>query len=302
LTGAVRWRANGVARGEQDRNAVAAMRKDEGMDRPLVVAAVASEPNGVTIWRTVREYFRAHGQPMDYCLFSTYDAMERALLSGAIDIAWNAPLAQAKTLVHSGGACRVLAMRDTDREVATILLTRADGPVHSVGDLKGRRVALGEAESSELSILPSHMLRQEGVDLSRDCTLVDLPQREYPGGEAHVEVKTLVAALEDGVADAVTMFEPYWRALVDRGRMDESAFRVAWRSRQYSHCGFAARPGLPEDVGRRFVELLASMDYGQPDIKEMMDLEHLRAWVPADESGWKDLVAAIRGEGKAAPV
>jgi hypothetical protein len=42
------------------------------------------------------------------------------------------------------------------------------------------------------------------------------------------------------------------------------------------------------------------MDYDQPDLKEMMDLEHLREWVPADASGWKDLVAAL-GDAESAP-
>src|SRR5262249_18685082 len=44
------------------------------MTRPLLVGAQASEPNGVLIWRTIRQYFIASGVPMDYALFSTYDA------------------------------------------------------------------------------------------------------------------------------------------------------------------------------------------------------------------------------------
>src|SRR5262249_15156102 len=126
------------------------------MTRPLLVGAQASEPNGVLIWRTIRQYFIASGVPMDYARFSTYDALDAALLAGAIDIAWNAPLAHARTLLRSGGACRTLAMRDTDREVATVLLARADAPIASLSDLRGKRVALGPADSSELNIIPRH--------------------------------------------------------------------------------------------------------------------------------------------------
>jgi len=67
-----------------------------------------------------------------------------------------------------------------------------------------------------------------------------------------------------------------------------------WRSRPFSHCGFAARPGLPEAVAQRFVAVLASMDPAEAEIKEMMRLEHLTAWVPADDGGWQDLIAAIK--------
>jgi hypothetical protein len=38
----------------------------------------------VTIWRTIRQYFIAHGVPMDYALFSSCEAPDRALLDGAI--------------------------------------------------------------------------------------------------------------------------------------------------------------------------------------------------------------------------
>ena len=264
------------------------------MDRPLLVGAVAVEPNGVLIWRAVRQHFIDRGVPMDYALFSTYEALDRSLLDGTIDVAWNAPLAQAQTLIQSGGACRVLAMRDTDRDVTTVMLVPAGSPIKNVADLRGKRLALGEHDSSELTLIPRYQLRQDGLDVDRDCSLVELESTEYVPGIRHVELRTIVAALEDGRVDAATLFEPQYRALVDRGRLDGAAFRTVWRSRPYSHCGFAARPGLSDENSRRFVEILTSMDYSTPDIKEMMDLEHLRAWVPANESGWHDLVAGVK--------
>jgi ABC-type phosphate/phosphonate transport system substrate-binding protein len=266
------------------------------MDRPILVGAQVSEPKGVTIWSSVRRHFLSHDVPLDFALFSTYDAMDHALMDGAIDIAWNAPMAQAQTLIQSGGACQVLAMRDTDREVATVMLARSGSTITSATDLRGKRVALGMPISSELSLIPKHQLRQDGIDLDRESEIVQLEPREYPGGERWVDALTIIAAIDDGKVDAATLFEPAFQALIERGRLDPAAYRVVWRSRPFSHCGFAARPGLPEDAGRRFVEVLATMSYDDPGLKEMMDLEHLRAWVPADSSGWNDLVAAVREE------
>jgi ABC-type phosphate/phosphonate transport system substrate-binding protein len=185
-------------------------------------------------------------------------------------------------------------MRDTDKDVTTVMLVRADSPIQTVTDLRGKRISLGESDSSELSLIPRHQLRQDGLDVATECTIVGLESKEYVPGIRHVELRTIVAALEDGTVDAATLFEPQYRQLVERGRLDGAAYRTVWRSRPYSHCGFAARPGLPDEVSRQFVELLTSMDYNSPDIKEMMDLEHLRAWVPADSSGWDDLVAGVK--------
>src|SRR5262249_31370866 len=152
-------------------------------------------------------------------------------------------------------------------------------PIATLADLRGKRVALGEPISSELSIIPRYQLRQQGLDLTSECQIVELEPTEYPGGERHVDLLSIIAAIEDGKVDAATLFEPYFTSLVERGRLDPAAYRAVWRSRPFCHCGFAARPGLPEDAGRRFVELLTGMDYADADVKGMMDLEHLRAWV-----------------------
>jgi len=264
------------------------------MERPLIVGAQASEPNGVTIWRTVRDFLNSKGLPVDYALFSSYEALDHGLMAGAIDIAWNAPMAQAQTLIQSGGACRVLAMRDTDREVTTLMLVAAGSEIAGPADLNGKRIALGDLTSSELRLIPTHQLRQDGFDLATECEIVDLEAAVRPGWAGRGDFTNTIAALDDGIIDAGTVFEPQYRALVERARIDPAAYRVVWNSRPYSHCGFAARPGLPEDAARRFVELLASMDYSNPDIKEMMDLEHLCAWVPADDSGWQDLISGIK--------
>src|SRR5262249_25214869 len=149
------------------------------------------------IWRTIRQYFIASGVPMDYALFSTYDALDAALLAGAIDIAWNAPPPHARTLLRSGGAGPTPAMRDTDREVATVLVARADTPIASLSDLRGKRVALGPADSSELNIIPRHQLRQAGLDLDAACELVSLEAREPAAGERGVSALTIIAAVED---------------------------------------------------------------------------------------------------------
>ena len=111
-------------------------------------------------------------------LFSSYEALDGALLGGFVDVAWNAPLAPAQTLILSGGAWRALAMRDTDRQVATVVLVKAGGPVESLNDLRGRRVALGLRTSSELDLIPRHQLRQHGLDIERKCEMTELESNE----------------------------------------------------------------------------------------------------------------------------
>src|SRR5688572_14416748 len=135
-------------------------------DRPLLVGATAADPrNAITIWNAMRRWFNDHGLPIEYALFSTYDTLCRGLLDGTVDIAWNAPMAHAQSLIASGGACRTLAMRDTDDHVTTMLIALTSSGVTDLDDLRGRTIAVGVPTSSELRLIPGLQLRAQGFDL-----------------------------------------------------------------------------------------------------------------------------------------
>ena len=113
------------------------------MSEPLIVGAVAYTPNVVPIWEGIRDYFADSPAPMDFVLFSNYGRQVDALTDGHIDIAWNTNLAWVRTVLQTDGACRALAMRDTDLAFATVLVTRPGTGLRDLADLKGRRLALG---------------------------------------------------------------------------------------------------------------------------------------------------------------
>jgi ABC-type phosphate/phosphonate transport system substrate-binding protein len=129
------------------------------MDRPILVGAVAYDSRVVPIWERMRDYFRQFGPPVDYVLYSNYDRQVEALLGRQIDIAWNTNLAWVKVHRRTAGACRALALRDVDVEFKTVFLARTEGDVTGLGDVRGKRIALGSADSAQAAILPIHFLR-----------------------------------------------------------------------------------------------------------------------------------------------
>ena len=74
-----------------------------GRSRPLLVGAVAYHPKAVTIWEIIRELFRGSECELDFVLFSNYEAQVEALFGGAIEIAWNTPLAWVQCARRSAG-------------------------------------------------------------------------------------------------------------------------------------------------------------------------------------------------------
>ena len=263
--------------------------------RTMIVAATAADPrNAITFWNAMRRWFTEHGLPIEYALFSTYDGLCRALLDGAVDIGWNAPMAHAQSLLVSGGTCRTLAMRDTDQDVATVIIALTGSGITNVDDLRGRTVAVGVPTSTELHLIPAYQLRSQGFDLDTDCTHADIEPRAYPNGQRWVDDFLIFDAVKDGHADAGVIFEPWLAHLTrKRGLMPED-ITIVWRSEPFCHCAFTARPGLSDDDGSRFVELLTSMDPDDPAVAEMMRLEHLTRWLPAADDGWSGVIDAIR--------
>src|SRR5712692_8420040 len=111
----------------------------------LVLGAVAYDPKVVTIWEGFRQYFAEHGLNFDYVLFSNYERQVQALFAGLIDIAWNSPLAWVQSqriAAATSQSVEAVCMRDTDRDLRSVILVRAHAGVKQLGDLKGKRVAV----------------------------------------------------------------------------------------------------------------------------------------------------------------
>src|ERR1700730_1589462 len=105
---------------------------------PLLLGAVAYDPKVVTIWTGFREWFARQGFPFDYVLYSHYERQVTDLLDGRIDVAWNSPLAwvRARRLALTSGAeVTALAMRDTDRDLTSVIVVPTESPIQSLADL-----------------------------------------------------------------------------------------------------------------------------------------------------------------------
>src|SRR5215472_17212025 len=112
----------------------------------LKIGAVAYAPKVITIWEGIREYLGSRGLRTEYVLYSSYPTLVDALVAGHIDSAWNTPLAYLQARERLGGQCLVLGMRDSDIGFTTVFIARADSPIHSLSDLKGKRLALGSRD------------------------------------------------------------------------------------------------------------------------------------------------------------
>ena len=265
------------------------------MSTPIIVGSVAYTPNVVTIWEGIRDYFADSSAEMDFVLFSNYGRQVDALIAGTIDLAWNTNLAWVRTVAQTDGACRALAMRDTDTVFQTVFVTRAGSNLAGLQALRGRRLALGSRDSAQAAILPVHYLDQAGLGTDEVELLRINSDVGKHGDTGRSELDALRAVLDER-ADAAAIGINTWAA-IGRGELMPGAFEVFWESPTYSHCNFTALPALTEERATPWVEHLLAMDWDNPAHRPILDMEGLQRWVPPQLDGYRSLFEAVAAQG-----
>ena len=266
--------------------------------KALRIGAVAYDPKVVTIWEGFKEYFAAHGVEIDFILYSTYDAQVEANLGGAIDVAWNSPLAWVKSQIVSGGACRAIAMRDSDRDLTTKILVPANSRLVSLADLKGKTLAVGASDSPQATLIPLGMIADAGVDPGRDFRVLYHEvmvgkHGDHVGGE-----RDAAKALAAGLADAACILDANYSVFINEGTLDPGTTRVLATTPPFDHCNFTVRADRPdariEPFIRPFIDTLLGMSFQDPKVRVLMELEGLKQWLPARTTGYAQLERAVQ--------
>ncbi|MBV2355695.1 phosphate/phosphite/phosphonate ABC transporter substrate-binding protein [Streptomyces sp. J2-1] len=266
------------------------------MREEILLGAVAYDPKVVTIWTGFRAWLRDQGLPFDYVLYAHYERQAEDLAAGRIDAAWHSPLAWLRTrrLASAAGVeTRPLVMRDTDRDLTSVIVVRSDSAVHTPADLKGRTIAVGAVDSPQSTLIPLRHLAALGLtpgtdfEVLRHDTGVGL-HGDHIGGE-----RDAARALMAGAADAACMIDTNHLLFGQEGTLPPGGTRLLARTDPFDHCVLAAGPSLDADRAGRLTELLLSMSYEDPVVRRLLDLEGLTQWLPGRETGFGQLTEAV---------
>jgi len=269
----------------------------------LTLGAVAYDPKVVTIWEGFRRWFAAEGLDVDHVLYSNYERQVEELLAGRVDVAWNSPLAWVRTrrlAEAAGGHARALAMRDTDRDLTSVVVVR-DGNVNGVEDLKGKVVGTGAVDSPQGTLLPLAHLAELGVGADVSVRRFEVGvglHGDHVGGE-----RDAARALMAGEVDAACMIDGNHLLFAREGILPSGTTRVVAQTPPFDHCNMTVVDG-PDgvDPGREellaeFCRMLLAMDYGDAAVRPLLDLEGLTQWLPGRLDRYAQLEAAVDGAG-----
>jgi ABC-type phosphate/phosphonate transport system substrate-binding protein len=261
-----------------------------------MLGAVAYDPKVVTIWDGFQLYFDRHGLSFDYVLYTNYERQVEALFAGDIDVAWNSPLAwlQCERIAEATGRhAEAICMRDTDRDLTSIIVGRAGSGIRTVEDLKGRRVAVGAADSPQATLIPLGFLADHGLEAHKDFTVVEFDLLRGKHGDHIGGEREAARALIRGECDAACLIDGNHLLFVQEGTIPSGTTRTLAQTPMYDHCNFTVLDGAPAAETARFRELLLEMSYADAEVRRLLDLEGLKRWAPGRTEGYALLARAV---------
>jgi phosphonate transport system substrate-binding protein len=195
---------------------------------------------------------KAMGQPVNIASPDTFREVVSHLADGSYDFACLGALMY--TRAHAKYGVIPLVQRTTDLHYRTVFITTANSPIHSLNDLKGKRFAFGDIDSTSAHLIARLELKQAGIDPETDLKL------RYSGS-----LLATAALVETGVVDAGALGEAFFNFLINSGKLDSKKVRVFYTSKPYLNYVYVARKDVSASERDKFVRALLALKQGKDD-------------------------------------
>ena len=196
----------------------------------------------------LRDYLaKAVGKPVELIIPTNYNATVEALGNGSLDFAYLGGLTYVKA--HARYGVDPLVQRDADREFHALFITGTDSPVHTLADLKGKRFAFGDINSTSGHLMPYAVMREAGIDANKDLTF------RYTGSHP-----ATAKAVEAGAVDAGAIDESVYQAMLADGSLDKAKVRVFHTSPPFVDYVWVARKDVGAAEREKFAQAFLALD------------------------------------------
>ncbi len=262
------------------------------MTKPLMLGAVAYDPKVVTIWEGFKAWFAEHDFEFDFVLYSNYEAQVEGHFAGQYDVAWNSPLAwiQAERVAaERGRKAEAIAMRDTDQDLTSVIVVRADSDIQTLADLKGKTIGVGAGDSPQATLIPLNHLAESGLDIDKDVSIRRFDRLVGKHGDHIGGERDAARALMQNEVHAACMIDGNHLLFSAEGTLPQGTTRVLAQTAPYDHCCFTVLDDAPKETIDQFKSLLLSMSYEDPKVRPLLDLEGLKVWRDGRTSGFAQL-------------
>lgn len=222
---------------------------------------------------------KAIGQPVEVRIGRNYDDHIEAAGKDRVDIAFMGPVSYIK-LVERHGMKPILARLETNGlpTFRGTIVVRKDSPLNSLAELKGKRFAFGDPDSTMSHLVPEYMLLMAGVRRK------DLAEYRFLGGHQNVVLAVLAGDFDAGaVKDEV--FQQY----------ESKGLRALADTPAFSDHVFVTRATLPADTVqslRAALLRLKSLPEGAAIMQSIK--KDMTALIPAADGDYDNLRTVVK--------
>lgn len=262
-----------------------------GADRPVLRFAVGPFlPSAADTRSTYEPFFsdlaRRVGADYELEVSSDWAGIAVSLASGKTDLAWMGPFGYV-IAADKGGAEAVATVEYDGRPVYhSIVVGPPDSPVRDFpADAEGRRVSFAEPASTSGWLIPTYLLKQQGID---PTTYFD-----YSEGAAHPAQETAVAT---GKVELATDYDRNRNAMIEAGALEADATKVVWTSPELPNDAIALRKGLDPALRQQLTDAVLAVEHDGAENGLLP--KHYTGFVPATTETYRLIIDAARDLGK----
>jgi len=189
----------------------------------------------------------------------SYGAVVEGMANHLADIAFFGPVTFMQAKERGGAELLAVAVEKGQSVYYSGLFVRSNTPLATVADVKGKRVAFGDVNSTSSFAFPVAMLLAAGIDPPQDLSAILIT-----GSHANS-----LKALQEGHADvAAASFDSFAKA-VQQGALKAEEVRVLAKSEPIPYPPLAMHPKLPAAIKAKLKQAFNSV-HTAPNINKDM--------------------------------
>ena len=214
------------------------------------------------------------GESINLIIPTNYNATVEALGNNSLDFAYLGALTYVKA--HAQYGVLPLVQRTEDKQFHSLFITPSGSPVKQLADVKGKRFAFGDINSTSGHLIPYAELKKAGVDVDHDL------QFRYTGSHP-----ATVKAVEAGTVDAGALDETVYRSMISEGKVDGSKVRIFHTSDPFVDYVWVARKDVDAGHREKFANAFLSLREGRDNA--ILDILRGKTFVRADDAEYANI-------------
>ena len=241
--------------------------------------------------------------PVKPLLAADYAGVIQAFAAHQLELAYMSPAAYAAAWMASEGDIEpLLTTQDADGSTSylSVLYVRADGPIYSLDDMRGKSLAWADPNSASGYLIPRAEFRAAGIDPESGKYFA---RTGFAGGHEQGVVAVLNHQYDAGVTwtsgigeEAQGYSRGMLRMMAEKKMLDMKDLRIIWRSRPILNGPIAVRKSTPAGFRADMLAFHAALPAAHPDIYRQVDMGSGHGWVPVRHADYLVFVDMLRQE------